>query len=463
MRRARLTRALRALPVSLVVVLIAASAAAPADGLSTTLIYPPFGHCLGLHRATSFHLFLYLGTRTEFNEPAGLAAVKLREHDDPASPSDDDELTVFGLNSGECEIIYNTSLYNVEVFGEPGSGPGQFMEPLGIAADELGNVYVADTGNDRIVALRYRGGDLEFIREFLEPGPGAGMFEAPSQVALGRSGLVYVTDTGNDRLVVMTPSGKLVSEMRGGTGEELSLTGPTGLAVVESDDPWTSRRRDAVLVSDRGGTRLLSLDADGNVVSVAEASDLPYENASFDYLGIDFYGSIYATDRRNSTIHKLDWRLDYLTSVGSHGTGDMELDEPRGITIWRRFGQIFVTERAGAQYFWIGTEIVDAGLTPGAAAPGERVELRYRLTEVSRVTLEVVGTSGDVVATPVSGRRRAIGDNVERWDCTLGRGGPPAPPGNYTLRLTAAPTYSSGEYFQDTAELVLTVLRPSGP
>ena len=37
---------------------------------ATTLVYPPFGHCLGMHRATSFHLFLYLGTRTRFNEPA---------------------------------------------------------------------------------------------------------------------------------------------------------------------------------------------------------------------------------------------------------------------------------------------------------------------------------------------------------------------------------------------------------
>ena len=45
----------------------------------TTLVYPPFGHCLGIHRATSFHLFVYLGTRTKFDEPAGLAAVKLIE------------------------------------------------------------------------------------------------------------------------------------------------------------------------------------------------------------------------------------------------------------------------------------------------------------------------------------------------------------------------------------------------
>jgi DNA-binding beta-propeller fold protein YncE len=34
-----------------------------------------------------------------------------------------------------------------------GSGPGQFHEPTGIAVDRHGNVYVADTGNNRIQKL----------------------------------------------------------------------------------------------------------------------------------------------------------------------------------------------------------------------------------------------------------------------------------------------------------------------
>ena len=49
---------------------------------------------------------------------------------------DDDELTVFGLNSGEGEIIYNTSLYEVKIYGERGTGEGQFLDPLGIDAEQ---------------------------------------------------------------------------------------------------------------------------------------------------------------------------------------------------------------------------------------------------------------------------------------------------------------------------------------
>jgi flagellar hook assembly protein FlgD len=77
---------------------------------------------------------------------------------------------------------------------------------------------------------------------------------------------------------------------------------------------------------------------------------------------------------------------------------------------------------------------------------------------VARVTVELVDSDGDVVHTLVDNRRRATGENVERWDGKFGRHGGPAPPGVYTLRVSARPTYSSGEYFQDTAETPLTVL-----
>src|SRR5438045_5691424 len=38
-------------------------------------------------------------------------------------------------------------------FGEPGHGPGQFVQPHSIAADAQGNIYVADRGNRRIEVM----------------------------------------------------------------------------------------------------------------------------------------------------------------------------------------------------------------------------------------------------------------------------------------------------------------------
>lgn len=444
--------------------LLLASSAWAAESEPTTLVYPPFGHCLGLHKVTDFHRFIYLGMRTELDDPTGVAAVKLLSEDDPATESDDDELTVFGLNTGRCEILYNVSLYEASIYGTCGSGTGQFLQPLAIAADERGNVFVADTGNDRIVRLHYSRGDVRWIKTFRSPDGDPTAFREPSGLALGSSGTVYVADTGNDRVVVMSPTGESLLVIGGDAAAGAALDGPSGIAVVEPDDLWiVSRGDDVLIVSDRGGKRLLKFTTGGALLGVLEADALPLANASFGYLAIDFYGSVYATDNANGCIHKLDRWLNYVTSFGRQGSGDAEFDHPRGITLWRRFGQIFVTERTGAQYLWVGTEIRNLSASPGTVTgTDDRVSLAYYLTETSRVTIELVDRGGEVVHTLVDDRRRALGPNTERWDVRRGSGGERLQPGDYVVRVTATPTYSSGVYFRDTAEIPLRVLN-DGP
>jgi len=448
----------RALAIALALLAAGSLAASDETYDPTTLVYPPFRHCLGIHRATTFHLFVYLGARTNFDEPAGVAAVKLRIKDDPGSDSDDDELTVFGLNSGRCEVIYNTSLYNVEIFGECGDGPGEFRHPLGIAADENGNVYVADTGNDRIVHLVYRDDALHFERTFGSRGTGPGQLRRPSQIAVGASGNLYVTDSANSRVVVLDGEGSHILSIRGDREADVFFNDPVGLAVVERHDPWISRHQEFIVVADQGGARLVKMSSGGDVLATATASITGRPDARFGYLAIDYSGNVYATDRGNSMIHKFDRELSYVTSFGRPGRDDRELDEPRGITIWKRFGQIFVTERAGAQYFWIGTEIQNLRLDRSTFDPADgHLTLRYFLTETSRVSLDLLDEDGNLVGTLVRERRRAIGENTERWRGTTGPDRAPVPPGLYRLRLTATPTYSSRKHFQDTAETPLRI------
>jgi len=429
----------------------------------TTLVYPPFGHCLGIHKVTDFHRFIYLGARTQIDDPAGIAAVKLESKDDPSTEGDDDELTVFGLNSGRCEIIFNTSIYEADIYGGCGSGEGQFRAPLGIAADPDGNVFVADTGNDRVVRLLYDDDSLRWIKVFNAAGPGEGTLSRPAEVALGASGTLYVCDAGNDRVVVMSPEGEHRMTIYGDADAGLKLEGPLGLACVEADDPWISRHRDFIAVSDRGGQRLSTFDREGNLLHSIVSTDVPADGARFESLAIDFYGNVYATDRAGGRIHKLDRELRYVTSFGRSGAGNGEFDEPRGITLWKRFGQVFVTERSGAQYLWIGTDILDLMIEPGRLRPGGGPAwISYRLTETSRVTIEVVDGRGRTVATLVSDRRRPTGANTERWDGARGADGPLSP-GDYAIRVRARPTYSSGKYFHDNEESPFYVTEPAAP
>jgi DNA-binding beta-propeller fold protein YncE len=41
----------------------------------------------------------------------------------------------------------------LQAFGETGSGRGRFSQPMDIALDEAGRIYVADMGNRRIVRI----------------------------------------------------------------------------------------------------------------------------------------------------------------------------------------------------------------------------------------------------------------------------------------------------------------------
>jgi hypothetical protein len=93
-----------------------------------------------------------------------MAALKLDAEDDPKNPRDDDELTVFGVNSGQHMIIYNTSLTSIAFYGRQGDGVGEFEKPHGIAADRAGRVVVADTGNRRLHLLQYADDRLTHVR-----------------------------------------------------------------------------------------------------------------------------------------------------------------------------------------------------------------------------------------------------------------------------------------------------------
>jgi DNA-binding beta-propeller fold protein YncE len=74
----------------------------------------------------------------------------------------------------------------LQSWGEPGTGPGQFHVPHGLAVDRDGTVYVADRENSRVQLFSadgaYRGEWTDVAR--------------PCQVAIDRDGLVFVAELG---------------------------------------------------------------------------------------------------------------------------------------------------------------------------------------------------------------------------------------------------------------------------
>ncbi|HAO22533.1 MAG TPA: hypothetical protein DCQ37_19970, partial [Desulfobacteraceae bacterium] len=63
--------------------------------------------------------------------------------------------------------------------------------------DSSGNIYVADSGNDRIQKFS---GSGKYISQFGTSGSDDGQFSYPYAIAIDISGNIYVADNGNDRI-----------------------------------------------------------------------------------------------------------------------------------------------------------------------------------------------------------------------------------------------------------------------
>lgn len=134
--------------------------------------------------------------------------------------------------SGEV-IVADTGANRVLALASDGlllaswSGP-PFREPLAVAAGAHGNVYVADTGNDRVEELDAAGRP---VTSWGGAGSAPGRFENPDGIALDATGDVFVADGVLDRIQEFSPHGQLLAAW-GSEGTALgALSEPVGMSV----------------------------------------------------------------------------------------------------------------------------------------------------------------------------------------------------------------------------------------
>jgi len=90
--------------------------------------------------------------------------------------------------------------------------PGDFSKPTGLAVDREGNLYVADTWNNRIEIFD---ADGKLINTFGKEGDGPGYFGRPKGVAIDSDGHIWVADGIQDRVQVFNKEGQLLIALGG--------------------------------------------------------------------------------------------------------------------------------------------------------------------------------------------------------------------------------------------------------
>ncbi len=166
---------------------------------------------------------------------------------------------------------------------------GQFISPQGIATDSDGNVYVVDTGNNRIQKFDAAG---NFLTLWGTAGSGDGQFQSPSYITIV-DGHAYVTDSYNSRVEVFDLEGKYVGQW-----------GTPGMGDGEFNNP----------------------------IGIAA----------------DTEGYIYVVDHGNGRIQKFSSDGQFVATWGSPGDAPGQLNAPWGIVVDTR-GYVFVTEAGGSR------------------------------------------------------------------------------------------------------------------
>ncbi len=409
----------------------------------STLAFPPWIHCPGFQRISQLHLDILSLYREKFDDLRGIYCTKLSSKDDPSTKKDDDDLTVFTVDAGSNKVLYNKGFTSVSEAGEGNGALTDFLEPHDISGDVEGNIFIADTGNNRLVFMKYEDDKLIFVRKVDTFGSDA--LDTPLGVCAS-GGKVFTTDSGNDRIVVFDYHGGLSQILRP-EAEGCSLVEPDAISVITRGDDWLYYNEYFIVLSDSMGGRLWKIPEEG------EPSIFHYTSTGkkgrFDNLDIDYYANIYVTDSYCNLIHKLDRNMNYVTAIGEDSAGGIKLDAPKGIAIYRRFGQVLISERSDIQYFWIGTELTGLGIESlkiDEESGQCSLTFSFHLTEHSMVDLYLEDMGGDNRIDLLSGHIFPEGSFKRNVTFSCPDAGILA---KCKLRLVAVakPTYSSGDYF----------------
>lgn len=202
-------------------------------------------------------------------------------------------------------------------FGQKGGGVGHFHEPSAIALDTFGNLYVADTGNDRVQKFDADGSYTSEVGTF---GWDPGQFSQPAGVAVGQGGLeVCVADARNNRIQIFSPHFRLLGVVGG-----RDVEGPVRLGTLGG-----------IVVSDDGELYVSDTDAD-QVVQISNYSPLENQFGGYGYgadrlrrplgLAVGEKNELYVCDSENDRVAVFDRYGSFRKSLA-----EGSLSEPAGV------------------------------------------------------------------------------------------------------------------------------------
>jgi len=238
----------------------------------------------------------------------------------PVAPAQGQEVPLLRLRS-----------LRVVADGELMGRPLRYPEAMSVAPD--GRLYLADTGNNRLLLLNRQG---EVVREVAGFGWGKDQFDRPVDI-FASSGLdAFVADYNNRRVLRYDKDLNYLSSFTAGEGKEseLQLGYPSGVALSSHGE---------LFVVDNENRRVLKIDSFG--VPEFSFGDFSYGDGSLEdpqRIEISHDDVIYVSDRGRHCVMTYDYYGNYLGRIGQG-----VLVSPMGLR-WEE-GRLWVADVEGDQ------------------------------------------------------------------------------------------------------------------
>jgi hypothetical protein len=362
---------------------------------------------------------------------------------------------------GWNRLVFGEVGQSLRAYDGAGSSLGALSGPRGMAVDEQNRVYVADTGNNRVVVLQAvtEFDDIQLVPVFEIRDLGG-----PYDVALSDGGtpfeagddFLYVAETGKNRVSVYALEGSraaqvaVLGDLGSGPGR---FAGPMAITTGRSQGASTTD----VYVADAHNRRIVHLRHEGAGFTWIEERE--HEADVLTSLDTDNWGNLYAAAPNRDAIYKYNSDLSPVAAleaevsrprsfhvpflnVRDHRSGTVErMGQRSGLAVegW--------TDASGIKLWNLGVEVADL-----AVVEDDSPSSRFTLTDQAEVRFEIADAkSGQVLASRDVGSLGAGLHTIALSDDELAR----AAGGERLLRVTARSSYSDGP--SDVAQASFTV------
>lgn len=256
-----------------------------------------------------FGFVLYRMTASDYDEPADLTLSARGTH-----------LYVADVNHNVIRVVQPFTLGTLSLISHR-----SLKGPTGVAMGDDRLLYIADTGNDRIVAYRIQHDTADPARTYHKD------LDEPTSMAKWRNRL-YIVNQSEDSIIVRDANGASQTLKKSGS-DPGEFDDPTDILVAPEGH---------IIVSDTDNDRIQILSQALKPLKVLE--DEPYDFDDPTYMSLDELGNLFVADTGNHRILVLDTDFNIVGQIGTGRRGDSggRLDSPKGVAA--RNGRVWVSD-----------------------------------------------------------------------------------------------------------------------